>query len=65
MFEMFEEVFAEVMEEVGASGWWEVFDGEAFGTVCERIAERMGVSVEELAEREDFSEWEAEMAEDL
>lgn len=65
MFELFEEVFGEVMEEVGATGWWEVYDSEHYDTVFERIAERMGITTDELGEREDFREWDHEMAMDL
>ena len=65
MFELFEEVFEEVMEEVGATGWWEVYDSEHYDTVFERIAERMGITTDELGEREDFREWDHEMAMDL
>lgn len=65
MFELFEEVFEEVMEEVGATGWWEVYDSEHYDTVCERIAERMEITTDELSEREDFCEWDNEMAMDL
>ena len=65
MFELFEEVFEEVMEEVNATGWWEVYDSEYYDIVLERIAERMGISEEELTEREDFCKWDSQMAEDL
>ena len=53
------------MEEVGATGWWEVYDSEHYDTVFERIAERMGITTDELGEREDFREWDHEMAMDL
>ena len=57
MFELFDEVFGEVMEKIGASGWWEVYDSDPYDTVFERIAERMGITTDELGEREDFWEW--------
>lgn len=65
MFELFDEVFGEVMDEVGASDWWEVYDSEHYDTVFERIAERMGITTDELSEREDFWKWSGEMAMDL
>ena len=65
MYELFEEIFWEVGEENNLTAWWEIYDSEIYDTVCERIAERMGISEEELGEREDFREWDSEMAEEL
>jgi len=65
MYELFERVFGEVMKEVGASGWWEVYDSETFEIVRERIAAEMGITIDELDEQEDFREWDHEMAMDL
>ena len=63
MFEMFEEVFAEVMVEMGITEWYELFDSEDFEEVERRIAERYGV--ESAEEVDGFIEWSSEMAMDL
>lgn len=60
---IFEEIFWEVAEEHGVSGWWELFDSEDFEEVERRIAERFGVA--DPCEVEGFIEWNNEMAEEL
>ncbi len=65
MTDLFDEVFGEVMDELGIGTWYELYDSGDFDTVIIRIAERMGISVDELTEREDFDEWDSEMAGDL
>jgi len=62
MYEMFEEVFAEVMEELGLSEWYELFDSDEFAMVEERITERLGYDCYEC---EEFCDWERTMGEDL
>lgn len=61
--EIFEAIFDEVMEELGLTGWWELFDSESFDEVERRIAERYGV--EEVTDVEGFTDWYNEMAWDL
>jgi hypothetical protein len=62
MFEVFEEVFEEVMEMFDLSGWWQLFDSEKFSVVEEKLVERFGESV---LESEEFCSWVDEMASDL
>lgn len=61
-YEIFEEIFGEVMEENGFDGWWQLFDGEKMEEVNKGIAEKFGKEVEEV---EGYSEWYNEMAADL
>ena len=62
-YDVFDEIFYDVMDELGLSDWWELFDSEAFDEVEIRIAERF--SVAEVTEIEGFVEWYNTMAEDL
>ena len=62
MFEVFEEVFEEVMEMFGLSGWWQLFDSDKFSVVEGKLVERFGESV---LESEEFCSWVEEMAADL
>ena len=62
MFELFDEIFGEVMGELGLSAWYELFDSEDFEIVRERISERLGYNCDECT---DFVVWSTEMAEDL
>jgi hypothetical protein len=62
MFEVFEEVFEEVMEMFGLSGWWKLFDSDKFSVVEDKLVERFGESV---LESEEFLSWVGEMAADL
>lgn len=62
MFEVFEEVFEEVMEMFGMEGWWELFDSDKFSVVEEKLVERFGESV---LESEEFCSWVEEMGDDL
>jgi hypothetical protein len=62
MFEVFEEVFEEVMEMFGMKEWWELFDSEEFSVVEEKLVERFGKSV---LESEEFCSWVDEMGGDL
>jgi hypothetical protein len=62
MFEVFEEVFEEVMEMFGMKEWWELFDSEEFSVVKEKLVERFGKSV---LESEEFCSWVDEMGGDL
>lgn len=60
---VFDEIFEAVMDELGLSGWWELFDSDEFDEVERRIAERF--SVAEVTEVEGFVEWYNIMAEEL
>lgn len=62
MFEVFEEVFEEVMEMFGMQEWWELFDSEEFSVVEEMLVQRFGQSV---LESEEFCSWVEEMGGDL
>lgn len=62
MEEMFEEVFAEVMQELGLEAWYELYDSEDFDLVCHRISERLGYDCWESSE---FIMWQCTMGEDL
>lgn len=62
MFEVFEEVFEEVMEMFGMQEWWELFDSEEFSVVEEMLVQRFGESV---LESEEFCSWVEEMGGDL
>lgn len=61
--EIFEEIFWQVGEEYGLTGWWEIYDSEAFDEVEDRIAKRFGVA--DASEVPEFSEWNDEMADEL
>lgn len=60
---MFNEVFEEVMTEMGITEWYVLFDSDGFDKVERRIAERYGV--EDATEVDGFTEWVSEMAMDL
>lgn len=62
MFEVFEEVFEEVMEMFGLEEWWELFDSEEFSVVEQMLVQRFGESV---LESEEFLSWVEEMGGDL
>lgn len=62
MFEMFDDVFEEVMDELEISDWWELFDDRRFEIVEERITERLG---HDCWEDEDFLAWNRSMGEEL
>lgn len=62
MYDMFEEVFAEVMEELALSDWWELFDSDEFSMVEHRVSERLGYDCHDC---EEFCDWARTMAEDL
>lgn len=62
MVEVFEEVFGEVMEELGLEGWYELFDSEEFELVEDRIEAMFGA---EVFESEEYISWVHEMAWDL
>ena len=62
-YDVFDEIFEAVMDELGLSGWWELFDSDEFDEVERRIAERF--SVAEVTEVESFVEWYNIMAEEL
>ena len=59
---MFEQVFENVMEELGLENWWELYDSENFDLVVERISERLGHNAWDDPE---FIVWQDTMADDL
>ena len=61
MLDRFEEIFAEVMEEMDAD-WYEVFDGEGMAIVDTRIEAEFGADV---FDSDEYQDWYDEMAEDL
>jgi len=63
MFEMFDEMFAEVMTEMGITEWYVLFDSEEFEVVEGRIAEAFGV--EDATEVDGYTDWYNTMAMDL
>ena len=56
MKEMFNEVFYGVCEENDME-WWEVFDGELFDEVKNRILSKLGWNENQLFNDDDFSDW--------
>ena len=59
---MFGQIFREVMAQVGAKAWYELFDSENFKIVEERITAKLGYN---CWENEEFVIWHREMAEEL
>lgn len=64
MTEMFETVFSQVMDEMNLA-WYELYDSDKFDIVVERIAHRLGISIETLTEIPEYQQWEEEMYWDL
>lgn len=62
-YDVFDEIFETVMDELGLSGWWQLFDSDDFDEVERRIAERFGVA--DVTEVEGFLDWYNIMAEEL
>ena len=62
MYEMFDAIFEEVMEMLGITAWYELFDADEFEIVEERITTELGYDCWEC---EEFIAWNREMAEDL
>ena len=63
MYEIFEEIFWNVADEMGINEWWVLFDSENFDEVENRICERFGV--EGADEVEGFDDWYNEKVMDL
>ena len=57
-WDIFEEIFEAVMNELAICNWWELFDSGDFEVVEERICDRFGVT-------EGFIEWNNEMCDEL
>lgn len=57
LMELFEEVFNEVMEELGLTNWWELADSDDFAIVEERLEAYHGT--------EAYEQWCYETAMDL
>lgn len=62
MFEKFDEIFEQVMEEKGYKHWYELYDGDDFDEVIDRISKLLGY---DCWENEEFDKWELNMAMDL
>lgn len=62
-WDIFEEIFEAVMNELAICDWWELFDSEDFEVVEERICDRFGVT--DPAEVEGFIEWNNMMCDEL
>lgn len=63
MYELFESIFEEVMNELNISNWWELADSNSFEIVENRVAEALGIT--EAYESSEFCEWANEMAAEL
>ena len=61
--ELFEEIFDDVMDEIGADAWYEVFDSSAFDEVQRRI--EIAFDEDDVTKVPYFLDWYNEMAEDL
>lgn len=61
--ELFEEIFDDVMDEIEANAWYEVFDSSAFDEVQRRI--EIAFDEDDVTKVPYFLEWYNEMAEDL
>lgn len=57
LMDLFEEVFHEVMEELGLENWWDLVDSDDFEIVEERLAA--------YHDTEEYREWVKMCAEDL
>ena len=64
MVTVFDKVMMNVMT-TNNKEWYEVFDSELFDTVEKEIADIIGITVDELYDRQDFSKWYDEMYGDL
>ena len=62
-WDIFEEIFEAVMNELAICNWWELFDSGDFEVVEERICDRFGVT--DPTEVEGFIEWNNEMCDEL
>lgn len=62
-YEIFDEIFWTVADELGISAWWELFDSDNFEEVEKRIAKAF--DEEDAVEVPFFLDWSNEMAEDL
>jgi len=61
--ELFEEIFDDVMDEIEADVWYEVFDSSAFDEVQRRI--EIAFDEDDVTKVPYFLDWYNEMAEDL
>ncbi len=62
-YEIFDEIFWTVADELGLTGWWELFDSNDFEKVEKKIAKAF--DEEDATEVPFFLDWYNEMAEDL
>lgn len=60
--DMFDKVFAEVMNEKGINDWWKLYNSEDFEEVEKRISDELGY---DCWNDEEFCEWANVMAMDL
>lgn len=62
MWDLFEEVFEGVMDDLGITAWYDLFDSDRFDEVERRIAEKFG---KEILETDDYTNWVDEMCDEL
>lgn len=62
MWDLFEEVFEEVMVDLGIDAWYDLFDSSRFKEVERRIVEKFGA---EILETDDYINWIDEMCDEL
>ena len=62
-YNIFENIFWAVADELSITSWWELFDSDNFDMVETRIAKTFNVT--DVTEIEGFLDWYNEMAEDL
>ena len=62
-YEIFDEIFWTVADELEITAWWELFDSDNFEEVEKRIAKAF--DEEDAVEVPFFLDWSNEMAEDL
>lgn len=62
MWDLFEEVFEGVMDDLGITAWYDLFDSDQFDEVERRIAEKFG---KEILETDNYIDWVDEMCDEL
>lgn len=62
MWDLFEEVFEGVMDDLGITAWYDLFDSDQFDEVEHRIVEKFG---KEILETDDYINWVDEMCDEL
>jgi len=59
MYTLFNEVFDELIREMGCEAWYELYKVEGFDSITIRVAERYGVTI---IESDEYKEWMKEMS---